>query len=50
MWTDQELNQYAFDPEADPVLGHFAVIMYVLAAVAATALTIFMVIRSPMHG
>ena len=50
MWTDQELNQYAFDAEADPELGHFAVVMYVLAAVAATVLTIVVVHYSPMHG
>jgi hypothetical protein len=50
MWTDQELDQYAYDPEADPRLAHWTVILYVLAAVASTIVTIVIVLRSPMHG
>ena len=50
MWTDQELDQFAYSPEDDPTLAHWAVILYVLAAVAATLVTIVIVLRSPMHG
>ena len=50
MWTDQDLDQYAYDPEGDPALGHFTIILYVLAALAATLLTIFITLHSPMHG
>ena len=50
MWTDQDLDQYAYDPEGDPVLAHFAIILYILAAVAGTVLTILIVMRSPMHS
>jgi len=49
MWTDQELNQYAYEPEDDPRLAHLAVILYTFAAVAATVLTIVIVLYSPMH-
>ena len=49
MWTDQELNQYAYEPEDDPRLAHMAVILYTVAAVAATLVTIVLVLRSPMH-
>ena len=50
MWTDQELDQFAYSPEDDPALAHWAVILYVLAAVAATLVTLVLVMRSPMHG
>lgn len=49
MWNDQQLDQYVFEAEEDPMLGHFAVVMYLIAAVAATLVTILVVLRSPMH-
>ena len=49
MWTDQEAEPDYFEVEGDPTLAHFAVVMYLLAAAAATLVTIFIVIRSPMH-
>jgi hypothetical protein len=50
MWTDQDLEQYAYDPEDDPVLAHFSIILYLLAAVTSTLLTIYIVLHSPMHS
>jgi hypothetical protein len=50
MWTDQELDQYAYDPEDDPMLGHLSVILYLVAAAASVVLTIYLVLRSPMHS
>ena len=50
MWTDQDLDQYAYNPEGDPTLAHFSVILYLLAAVASTLVTIYIVLHSPMHG
>lgn len=49
MWTDQELNQFAFDPEDDPRLAHVAIALYLAAAVASALVTILIVMRSPMH-
>lgn len=49
MWTDQELDQFAYDAEDAPRLAHMAVILYTFAAVAATLVTIVLVLRSPMH-
>lgn len=50
MWTDQALDQYAYDPEDDPRLGRLAVVLFAFAALAGTLLTILLVLRSPMHS
>lgn len=49
MWTDETFDQFEFEAEDDPRLAHFAIVMYAMAAVAATVLTIFLVLHSPMH-
>jgi hypothetical protein len=43
MWTDQDPHHLVLRPEEDPRIGRVAVLMFLLAAIAATAVTIFLI-------
>jgi hypothetical protein len=50
MWTDLETHMFTHQPEDDPALGRYLVILLIIAAVAATLVAIYIALHAPMYG